>query len=255
MIALASKVNVDAPSSAYPYGNVRNNPGDSSGTPVDVSLVGDAMQFFEALMANVGYSANGQPESATYGFQLMAALAQFCKNIVTLFIASQTQVNNGTDANSFVTSSFVMPSRLKAYLDTTVISTLTDPVVTSIAKLYSAYRSITFSTSNVTAGAGTLPAVSGSAKVKIWPDKTFIANGTLNMTTSGVTSHVHIDFGAITGMTNFVSTGATIVYVNDSNYQLVATPNGTNIFLIELDGTGIVDGTYILLFQFHGIIT
>ena len=54
MKALKTKVNVDAPTTAYPFGNVRNNPGDRSGTPVDVELVGDAMQFFEVLMSYGG---------------------------------------------------------------------------------------------------------------------------------------------------------------------------------------------------------
>ena len=92
MIPLASKVNVNAPSTAYPFGNVRNNPGDSSGTPVDVNLVGDAMQFFEALMVSAGVTPNGQPESYTYGFQLIAALAAYIRAQVLAYYASTTQI-------------------------------------------------------------------------------------------------------------------------------------------------------------------
>lgn len=80
MRALHTKANVNAPGGSYPFGRVRNNPGDNSGTHVDEELVGDLMQFFEKLMDDGGVSPNGQPENSSSGFQLNAALAAVIAN-------------------------------------------------------------------------------------------------------------------------------------------------------------------------------
>lgn len=59
MIPLASKPNVNAPTGNFPMGEVRNNPGDNSGTPCNETLHGDWSQFFDGLMLNGGVSPNG----------------------------------------------------------------------------------------------------------------------------------------------------------------------------------------------------
>lgn len=82
MRSLASKTNVTAPGGDYPYGRLKNNPGDGTGTPVNELVYGDFHQFFEKLMADAGLSANGLPENSANGFQLNAALAAFIDDLV-----------------------------------------------------------------------------------------------------------------------------------------------------------------------------
>lgn len=74
MIKLEDKSNVNAPSVPYPYGSLRNNPGDNTGTPVNVNLVGDVMQLMEKIMAESGITPNGLPDNEANGWQLYEAL-------------------------------------------------------------------------------------------------------------------------------------------------------------------------------------
>ncbi len=74
MRPLKNKPNVIAPTSIYPYGRVKDNPGDGTGTPVNEQVYGDIHQFFEKLMADAGMSPNNAPESVYDGFQLNEAL-------------------------------------------------------------------------------------------------------------------------------------------------------------------------------------
>jgi len=93
MRALRNKLNINPPDSDYPFGQVRNNPGDRSGTPVDENLVGDVMQFFEKLMLDSGLAMNNLPENAYSGFQLNQALNRLLKKtIVSIGIGG---VDNG----------------------------------------------------------------------------------------------------------------------------------------------------------------
>ena len=78
MRALKNKTNVIAPGGDYPYGRLKDNPGNNTGTPVDENLLGDASQFFEKLMAEGGIAPNGKPENSSDGFQLFDAL----KNVI-----------------------------------------------------------------------------------------------------------------------------------------------------------------------------
>jgi len=74
MIKLEDKSNVNAPSVSFPYGSLRNNPGDNTGTPVNVNLVGDVMQLMEKIMAESGITPNGLPDNEANGWQLYEAL-------------------------------------------------------------------------------------------------------------------------------------------------------------------------------------
>lgn len=119
MIPLKDKTNVNAPVGTYPFGaspfgTLRNNPGDNSGTPVDVDLVQDIMIFAEALMASGGIAPNGVLDVGAAP-QLLLALGnvidakissrtatEIAKGIAE--IATQTEVNTGTDDERFVTA-------------------------------------------------------------------------------------------------------------------------------------------------------
>lgn len=98
MRPLSSKTNVDAPDSDYPYGKIRDNPGNNTGTPINEQVYGDFHQFFERLMDKqqggplADVVPNGLPDNDYTGFQLFEAL----ENVVNRLI--------GKDQLSFVIS-------------------------------------------------------------------------------------------------------------------------------------------------------
>ncbi len=73
-IRLQSKPNVIAPASPYPYGRIKDNPGDGSGTPVNEQVYGDFHQFFAKLLADAGITGNDLSENSTNTFQYILAL-------------------------------------------------------------------------------------------------------------------------------------------------------------------------------------
>lgn len=76
MRALANKTNVEAPDSDYPYGRIKDNPGNNTGTPINEQVYGDIHQFFEKLMDEAGITPNELPENDYSGFQLYEALLE-----------------------------------------------------------------------------------------------------------------------------------------------------------------------------------
>lgn len=84
--SLQNKTNVDAPDSDYPYGRIRNNPGDGSGTPVNEAVYGDFHQFFERLMAAAGVVHNELPDNDYSGFQYFEALLKLFPDTLQFII-------------------------------------------------------------------------------------------------------------------------------------------------------------------------
>lgn len=74
MIGLQNFENITEPTTVYPYGAIKDDPGDDSGTPVNVQTNGDLQQFFARIAANAGIAANGLPDNVTNGFQLVQVL-------------------------------------------------------------------------------------------------------------------------------------------------------------------------------------
>jgi hypothetical protein len=85
---------VEAPSSDYPYGRIKDNPG---GTRVDEKSNGDLHVFAQDLMSRAHVTPNGQPDNTTNGFQLMEA---FCivANVPAPDIEIRTNLNGDTIA-------------------------------------------------------------------------------------------------------------------------------------------------------------
>lgn len=73
-IKLTSKENTEAVSTAYPFGNIKDDTGSGDGTPVDKAVYADFHQFFEKLMNAAGVTHNNLPDNQTNGFQLFDAL-------------------------------------------------------------------------------------------------------------------------------------------------------------------------------------
>lgn len=88
MRRLVNKQNVDAPDSDYPYGKIRDNPGNATGTPVDEDVYGDFHQFMERVFdkgkdSNLGnIVANELPDNDYTGFQLFEALEGVISNLI-----------------------------------------------------------------------------------------------------------------------------------------------------------------------------
>lgn len=98
MIKLQSKSNVNAPSIPYPYGSLRDNPGDNTGTPVNTVLLGDTMQLMEKIMAESGITPNGLPDNQSNGWQLYEALMKITTPAYKSYVVKLSQ--SGTSAPS-----------------------------------------------------------------------------------------------------------------------------------------------------------
>jgi hypothetical protein len=69
--------NVDAPSSDYPHGRIRDRSGSTPGTPVNEEVYGDMHQFFAKLLAEASVTPNNLPDNEYSGFQLFQALTDY----------------------------------------------------------------------------------------------------------------------------------------------------------------------------------
>ena len=71
---LASQINIEAPSGAFPFGRILDDTGIGDGTPVDEAVYGDIHQFFAKMLKEAGITPNGLADSETDGFQLFQSL-------------------------------------------------------------------------------------------------------------------------------------------------------------------------------------
>lgn len=62
---------VEAPSSDYPWGSIKNQP---SGTRVNRKLLTDTVQFFQQAMSVCAITPNSLPDNVTNGYQYMRAM-------------------------------------------------------------------------------------------------------------------------------------------------------------------------------------
>jgi hypothetical protein len=109
-VPITDKPNTEAPSTPYPYGNIRDNDGTNNGTPVNKLVYADFHQFFARLMAVTSTAYNGLVENVTNGFQYISALDAFVRNTFattgargTVEIATQPEVDAGTDQERVIT--------------------------------------------------------------------------------------------------------------------------------------------------------
>lgn len=71
---LATKPNVEPADAEYPFGRIKDNPGNNTGTPVNEEVYGDIHQFFAKIMSDAGIAYNNLPDNAYDGFQYRNAL-------------------------------------------------------------------------------------------------------------------------------------------------------------------------------------
>ncbi len=88
MRLLSTKANTEAPDSDFPYGRIRDKTAMTPGSKVNENMWGDIIQFFEKMMSLSGISANGLPDNAYTGFQLVDALI----NRIQFYVAGEATV-------------------------------------------------------------------------------------------------------------------------------------------------------------------
>lgn len=109
MRVLSTISNVDAPTTDYPGGRIRNKNNavvpPVVGSPVVEEMYGDIIQFFQRLLVLGGVTPNDLPDNVTNGYQAILALL----NSVNLQLkASDAEAIAGT-----ITTKFVTPANLK----------------------------------------------------------------------------------------------------------------------------------------------
>jgi hypothetical protein len=112
-IKILDKPNTEGISYDYPYGNIKDNPGDNTGTPVNKLVYADFHQFFAKMMDDAGISYNGLPDNATDGFQYWLALVKVIEDNCAFY----------TDISASVTTNAafgVINKSVRQYTDGTV---------------------------------------------------------------------------------------------------------------------------------------
>lgn len=89
MRKLRNKTNTIPPTTTYPWGRIKDNPGDNTGSPVNEQSLGDMHQFFEQLMKDGNLTPNDLPENEYSGFQLNTALGNFIAKFVGQEVAAR----------------------------------------------------------------------------------------------------------------------------------------------------------------------
>lgn len=85
MKALKDKVNVVPPGGDYPYGDVKDNPGNNTGTPVNRDLLGDLLRNIEKIVAESGIIPNGLDDNEANGYQVYEAMRITLKPYKSIF--------------------------------------------------------------------------------------------------------------------------------------------------------------------------
>lgn len=107
MKLLQNKTNVTAPDATWPYGDLNDNTGSNTGTPVNKELMTDVLQLMEKLMDEAGITANGDPDNDANGWQLFEALQSASKKY-WVYTALITQ--SGTSAPTVTVLENTLPA-------------------------------------------------------------------------------------------------------------------------------------------------
>lgn len=95
MKPLKNKTNTVPAGGDYPYGDLKDNPGDNSGTPVDRNLLGDIHRNIEKIMDVSGIVANNLDDNESNGYQIYDAFIKAIRGYrVTTFRFNPTDTGN-----------------------------------------------------------------------------------------------------------------------------------------------------------------
>lgn len=109
-IGLENNPNTTPPDADYPFGNIKDNPGNNTGTPLNTFVHADFHQFFRKLLSAVSIIPNGLAENVTNTYQYFLALianirATFATETDrgTAEIATTAETNAGIDDARMIT--------------------------------------------------------------------------------------------------------------------------------------------------------
>jgi len=131
-IKLLDKPNTEGISYDYPYGNIKDNPGDNSGTPVNKLVYADFHQFFSKIMADAGISYNGHPDNATDGFQYFIAFIKNIKDTIDSYNNQYTDISGSISLHPNLTSSTIVARK---YKDDTILLRVNATISSNITAL------------------------------------------------------------------------------------------------------------------------
>lgn len=94
MRRLSTKPNVIAPDSDFPYGRIKDKHAPTAGSKVNEQMWGDIIQFFEKMFDLSSIVANGLPDNAYTGFQLVDALI----NRIQFYVAGEATIRAAADS-------------------------------------------------------------------------------------------------------------------------------------------------------------
>lgn len=95
MKALANKINTVPAGGDYPYGDLKDNPGDNSGTPVNRELMGDIHRNVMKIMDEGNVIPNNLDDNEANGYQVYEAMVKAIRGYeVTSFIFNQSNTGN-----------------------------------------------------------------------------------------------------------------------------------------------------------------
>lgn len=112
-IKILDKPNTEGISYDYPYGNIKDNPGDNTGTPVNKLVYADFHQFFAKLMDAAAISYNGLPDNATDGFQYFMAFIKNIKDTIDSYSNQYTDISGSISLHPNLTSSTIVARKYK----------------------------------------------------------------------------------------------------------------------------------------------
>jgi len=91
---ITDKTETSAPTSTYPYGNIKDETGSQSGTPVNKPVYSDLHQFFARLADWVNVTLNGLPDNAKNGFQFFESVALLSEANMLQYFATNVPANS-----------------------------------------------------------------------------------------------------------------------------------------------------------------
>jgi hypothetical protein len=77
MRSIGSKPNTSPANSDYPFGRIKDDPGNGTGTPVNEQVYGDFHYAIEKLVRDAGIIPNDLPENEYSGYQIVEALEKW----------------------------------------------------------------------------------------------------------------------------------------------------------------------------------
>lgn len=158
---IQNKQNVMAPTTDYPYGDIKDNVGDGSGTAVNRANHADFHQYFDRLMDISGIAANGLADNATNRYQLFEALLTVMRRGI-IWTSRSSAANNLWTAVTYGNGLYVAVSNTGTG---NRVMTSPDGVIWTIR-----VSAANDAWSGVAYGNGVFVAVSGSGTVMTSPD-------------------------------------------------------------------------------------